>query len=233
VNLRRNGSSGSLSIGEVCCTSNRLSSDLVRVGALDSTIVNNVSLIEWIEVVPFQPFGAQSNVSSYLQWATPISNITVSNLASSLAHAHAAVCRSGTRLSGWNLHTLKKILTDLWRCSTCKRFPNLFFLLRLTANRYRGTAGIFGPYQDVSFGSGVSLSQAEPHLSFQVERLFSGIDGSRLVDSSEYCHFLVYLTRISCRLTFLAGQWVIPCNTNLTMTITFRQVGNPHLRSCL
>jgi hypothetical protein len=127
VNLKRNGSFGSLSIGEVCCTSNGLSSDLVRVGAVDSTIVNNVSLIEWIEVVPFQPFGAQSNVSSYLQWAIPISNITVSNLASSLSHAHAAVGRSETRPSRWNPRILKKILTDPWRCSTCKRFPNLFF----------------------------------------------------------------------------------------------------------
>ena len=131
VYLRRNGSFGSLSIGNVCCTSSGLSSDLVRVGAVDSTIVKNISLIEWIEVLPFQPFGAQSNVSSYLQWAIPISNITVCNLASSSAHAHGAVGRSGTRRSRWNLRILKKILTDLWRCLTCKRFPNLFFFASL------------------------------------------------------------------------------------------------------
>jgi hypothetical protein len=48
---------------------------------VDSTIVKNVSLFEWMEVVPFRPIGAQSNVSSYLQWAIQISNITVSYVA--------------------------------------------------------------------------------------------------------------------------------------------------------
>jgi hypothetical protein len=130
VNLKRNGSFGSLSIG-----------------AVDSTIVNNVSLIEWIEVVPFQPFGAQSNVSSYLQWAIPISNITVGNQTFTLEPTYPQ--------------------------ENSNRSVALFDI---------GTAGIFGPYQDV-------------------ERLFSVIDSSRLVDST--------------------GQWVIPCDTNLTMTITF------------
>jgi hypothetical protein len=125
--LERNSSYGSLSIGEVCCTPNRLPPEHLRVGAVDSTIVNNVSLFEWMEVVPFRPIGAQSNVSSYLQWAIQISNITVSNLASSLAHAHAAVGRSGTRPSRWNPRILKQILTTLWRCSTCEQFPNLSF----------------------------------------------------------------------------------------------------------
>jgi hypothetical protein len=59
---------------------NGLPSYLVLVGAVDSTIVTNVSLVEWIEVTPFEPIGSESNVSSYLQWAIPISNITVGNL---------------------------------------------------------------------------------------------------------------------------------------------------------
>lgn len=37
-----------------------------------------MSLIEWNEVVPFAPFAAESNTSSYLQWAIPLSRIAVS-----------------------------------------------------------------------------------------------------------------------------------------------------------
>jgi len=51
--------------------------NLARGGAVDSTIVTNVSLIEWHEVIPFEPLGSENNVSSYLQWVAPISNITV------------------------------------------------------------------------------------------------------------------------------------------------------------
>jgi len=81
ISLERNASYGYLSIGEACCPPvNGLPPDLGLVGAVDSTIVTNVSLIEWIEVIPFEPVGTASNVSSYLQWAIPISNITVSNL---------------------------------------------------------------------------------------------------------------------------------------------------------
>lgn len=68
--------------------------DLVRVGAVDSTIVHNVSLFEWIEVTPFEPLGIESNTSSYLGWVIPISNVTVSPLVSSSStHAHALVRR--------------------------------------------------------------------------------------------------------------------------------------------
>jgi hypothetical protein len=64
------------------------------IGAVDLTVVNNVSLIEWNEVVPFQPFGSESNTSSYLQWAIPILTIAVSALARLLlTRAHAAIHR--------------------------------------------------------------------------------------------------------------------------------------------
>lgn len=101
--------------------------NLVLVGAVDSTIVTNVSLIEWIEVVPFEPFGSESNVSSYLQWAIPISNITVCNLEVLRFHAYAAVGRSGTKPSRCNPRILKQIPTTLWRCSICEWFPNVYF----------------------------------------------------------------------------------------------------------
>lgn len=130
VNLKRNESTGSLSLG-----------------AVDSTVVTNVSLIEWHEVVPFEPFSSENNVSSYLQWAIPISNITV-----------------GTQTF---------VLEPTYPQANSNHSIALFDI---------GTPGIFGPYQDV-------------------ERLFSVIDGARLVDSS--------------------GQWAIPCDTNLTLTITF------------
>ncbi|KAH8994863.1 acid protease [Lactarius akahatsu] len=130
VNLKRNGSAGSLSLG-----------------AVDSTIVTNVSLIEWHEVVPFEPFGSENNVSSYLQWAIPVSNITV-----------------GTQTF---------VLEPTYPQANSNHSVALFDV---------GTPGIFGPYQDV-------------------ERLFSVIDGARLVD--------------------ISGQWAIPCDTNLTLTVTF------------
>ncbi|KAI0303828.1 aspartic peptidase domain-containing protein, partial [Multifurca ochricompacta] len=132
VSLERNASFGSLSIG-----------------AVDSTIVTNASLIEWNEIAPFEPFGSESNASSYLQWAVPISNITV----------------------GTQTFTLEPTYPQ----ANANHSVALFDI---------GTSGIFGPYQDV-------------------ERLFSVFDGSRLVDTT--------------------GQWAIPCDTNLTMTFTFRQ----------
>lgn len=119
----------------------------LSIGAVDSTIVTNASLIEWIGVIPFEPIGSESNVSSYLQWAIPISNITVGNQTFALQPTYPQQNSN---------HSVA--LFDI------------------------GTSGIFGPYQDV-------------------ERLFSVVDSSRLVDST--------------------GQWAVPCNTNQTMTITF------------
>lgn len=128
VSLERNASYGYLSIGELCFPLvNGLPPDLVLVGAVDSTIVTNVSLIEWIEVNPFKPIGSESNVSSYLEWAIPISTITVSDLRVLQFHAHAAVGRSGTNPSCYNPRILKKIPTSLWRCSTCEQFPKVYF----------------------------------------------------------------------------------------------------------
>ena len=50
----------------------------LALGAIDSPYVKNASLIGWNEVVPFEPFLAVGgNQSSYLQWAIPLSNISV------------------------------------------------------------------------------------------------------------------------------------------------------------
>ncbi|KAF9779036.1 acid protease [Thelephora terrestris] len=49
----------------------------LSLGAIDSGVVNNISNIEWHDVVPFAPQGASNNVSSYLYWALQLSSISV------------------------------------------------------------------------------------------------------------------------------------------------------------
>jgi len=50
-------------------------------GAIDASVVTNLSLIEWHEVVPFAPFGSENNVSTYLQWVIPLRNISINGSA--------------------------------------------------------------------------------------------------------------------------------------------------------
>ena len=49
----------------------------MATGAVDADVVQNVSNIEWHSVVPFSPFGIESNKSRYLQWAIELSEIGV------------------------------------------------------------------------------------------------------------------------------------------------------------
>ncbi|KAL6302374.1 acid protease [Sparassis latifolia] len=116
-------------------------------GAIDGTVVQNRSLIEWEEVVPFAPFAnTTENTTSYLQWAVVLSGLSV----------------NGTELT------------------PLPTYPNATSNTSIALIDV-GTPGIYGPYQDVS-------------------RLFSLIDGSRLVAD---------------------GQWVIPCDANDTMAFNF------------
>ncbi|KAI0635942.1 acid protease [Trametes polyzona] len=108
----------------------RDSSGTLTFGAIDGTVVMNRSLIEWNEVVPFSPFGSESNSSSYLQWSLVLEGVSV----------------NGT------------VVTPL------PTYPAQTFNSSL-ALVDAGTAGIYGPYQDVS-------------------RIFSLISGARLVDDS-------------------------------------------------
>ncbi|OCH95384.1 acid protease [Obba rivulosa] len=55
----------------------RNASGSLTLGAVDASVVTNRSLIEWNEVVPFAPFGSESNTSSYLQWVIRLSGISV------------------------------------------------------------------------------------------------------------------------------------------------------------
>ncbi|KJA26326.1 hypothetical protein HYPSUDRAFT_64051 [Hypholoma sublateritium FD-334 SS-4] len=49
----------------------------LTLGAVDSSIVTNTSLIGWNKVAQFQPFAAESNTSTYLQWAVPITGFSI------------------------------------------------------------------------------------------------------------------------------------------------------------
>ena len=80
LSLTRN-SSGSLTLGAsaiplVGCVG---FSCALATGAVDGSVVTNISLIHWNPVVPFAPsLGSASNTSSYLQWTVPLGNISVS-----------------------------------------------------------------------------------------------------------------------------------------------------------
>lgn len=119
----------------------------LTIGAVDSSVVKNTSLVGWNHVVDFAPFGAESNVSSYLQWAIPMSGFAV----------------NGTQFK--SMPTYANI--------TGNASLALFDI---------GSPGIYGPTQDV-------------------DRLFSAINGARIVDAT--------------------GQWAIPCDTVVPMSFTF------------
>jgi hypothetical protein len=55
-------------------------------GAIDTSVVTNISAIEWNEVVAFPPFGSERNVSSYLQWAITLSSFSVGTPGTHLVH---------------------------------------------------------------------------------------------------------------------------------------------------
>jgi len=119
----------------------------LTIGAIDTSVVKNVSFISWNSVAEFSPFGGESNSSSYFQWAIPMRGFSVNG-------------------------------TDISPMPTYPQ-PSRNYSLALFDI---GAPGIYGPFADVS-------------------RLFSLIDGARLVDQ--------------------AGQWAAPCDTAVTMSFTF------------
>ncbi|PPR00887.1 hypothetical protein CVT24_000372, partial [Panaeolus cyanescens] len=116
-------------------------------GAVDSSVVTNVTNIGWNKVAQFSPFLLETNASRYLQWAIPLSGFSVNGSQFTPSPTYASVGQT---------HSLA--LFDV------------------------GAPGIYGPYQDVS-------------------RIYSLIEGSRLVDAS--------------------GVWAIPCDTNVPMSFAF------------
>ncbi|KAK0469787.1 acid protease [Desarmillaria tabescens] len=55
----------------------------LSIGAIDSSVVTNITNVGWHEVVEFAPIGTENNVSSYLQWAIPLDSFAING--SSLA----------------------------------------------------------------------------------------------------------------------------------------------------
>ncbi|KAJ6531759.1 aspartic peptidase domain-containing protein [Mycena capillaripes] len=55
----------------------RNASGSLSLGAIDTTIVTNISKIGWNKIVEFSPIGSESNVSSYLHWVTPLSAFAI------------------------------------------------------------------------------------------------------------------------------------------------------------
>jgi hypothetical protein len=49
----------------------------LSLGAVDASIVTTPHSLSWNSVAEFSPFGAESNTSSYLHWAIPLSSFSV------------------------------------------------------------------------------------------------------------------------------------------------------------
>lgn len=59
----------------------RNSTGTLVLGAIDSSVVTNVSHVGWNKVAQFPPFGVENNVSSYLQWTIPLTAVAVNGTA--------------------------------------------------------------------------------------------------------------------------------------------------------
>jgi len=55
----------------------RNSTGTLALGAIDVSVVQNVSEIVWNDVVPFSPIGTQTNTSGYMYWAIHMTNFAV------------------------------------------------------------------------------------------------------------------------------------------------------------
>lgn len=49
----------------------------LTLGAVDADVVQDASLIEWHDIVPFPPFGHAANQSIYLHWAIELDKVDV------------------------------------------------------------------------------------------------------------------------------------------------------------
>ncbi|KAJ3573645.1 hypothetical protein NP233_g2310 [Leucocoprinus birnbaumii] len=120
----------------------------LSLGAIDASIVISPQNISWNDVAQFSPVSVESNTSSYLHWAIPLTSFGVNG-------THLVPLPSQASATG----NVSLALFDV------------------------GTPGFYGPYADVT-------------------RLYDLIDGARLVDATN-------------------GQWVVPCDTNIPISLTF------------
>jgi len=57
------------------------SSGTLVLGAIDASVVMNISHIGWNKVAQFPPFSSENNISSYLQWTIPLTAVAVNGTA--------------------------------------------------------------------------------------------------------------------------------------------------------
>jgi hypothetical protein len=126
------------------------SSGTLAIGAIDSSVVKNISNIAWNEVVPFGPPASQNTTSSYLQWAIRLSSFAVRDV----------VLIKSLLLNRWpgqwyGHHANANISQRYWqlfvgfaRCVRIICFSVMYWRLTLLSI-LRGTPGLYGPYQDV------------------------------------------------------------------------------------
>ncbi|KAJ3912620.1 acid protease [Lentinula edodes] len=69
----------------------RNSTGTLSLGAIDSSVVTNLSNFEWNPVVEFSPFGNESNSSSYYQWAIPLTSLSVNGTSVALSPSYPTV----------------------------------------------------------------------------------------------------------------------------------------------
>ncbi|KAF5377326.1 hypothetical protein D9757_008001 [Collybiopsis confluens] len=63
----------------------------LSLGAIDASVVTNLTNIQWNPVVEFSPFTNESNSSSYYQWALPLQGLTVNGTSVSLSPSYPSV----------------------------------------------------------------------------------------------------------------------------------------------
>jgi len=63
----------------------------LSLGAIDASIVTDPQNISWNDVAQFSPFSAESNKSSYMHWAIPLTSFSVNGtqMAPLPSQAHA------------------------------------------------------------------------------------------------------------------------------------------------
>lgn len=66
----------------------------LSLGAIDASIVTSPHNLSWNSVTEFSPFGAESNASSYLHWAIPLSSFSVNGTQLTPIPSQAAATRN-------------------------------------------------------------------------------------------------------------------------------------------
>ena len=97
------------------------SNGIYIAGAIDASVVTNISYIGWNKVAQFPPFGAENNVSSYLQWAISLTAVAVSQIfIPKISLLADRAFRSTVLLLLQYPHTQMMVGPTLWLCSMCE-----------------------------------------------------------------------------------------------------------------